>query len=350
MRGPLRSLRVWWSNSLRLQALFRFEPRDQGGVELLIVRVAIAFVLANNFLFDLRPAAENWWPGAVEPLTGLKFFFNYQYDEQMHPSGIANLWVITAFGDPDIFGGGGTDMTQWPLLKMAFAVALVLFCLGVSPVVSTGYVLFIVVAVGSLRNSQGNIHHGTQIVSMAMLGHWLGYVWSAISQRDWKAAAVFGGLKAERTSFFAAGQLVASAYVVAGVTKLLRSGPGWVWDSPNIAIQILKIGHQHYYGDGTTAPLLHAQRVSEHILEHPHLARMMLGGGLVVEFVAFLALYNRKMGFVVGISLVVMHAFIGYLMQLTFPLNTWIVLFYFVPLPFVLSCRWAGMRGKKGGQ
>ena len=329
------------------RTLFRFEPRNQGRVELVIVRVAMAFILANTFLFDLRPAAEKWMPSAVAPLTDLKFFFNYDYDEQKHPSGMSRFQDITKFGEPEFFGGGGSRAAEWPLLKMLFAGALVLFCLGVSPIISTGYLLFIMLAIGSLRNSQGNIHHGTQIASMAMLGHWLGYWWCAIKTRSWKSGLLFGGLDAERTSFFAAAQMAASAYVVAGVTKLIVSGPGWIWDSPNLAIQILKIGYQHYYGDGTTMKLVHAERIMGMVIDHPHLTRLMLGAGLVAELVAFMALLNRKMGLLVGVSLVLMHIFVGYLMQLTFPLNTWIVMFYFVPLPFVLSGCWVGMLGKR---
>ena len=250
-------------------------------------------------------------------------------------------------GDPEVFGGGGTDPTKWPLLKMLFAATLVLFVFGVSPVVTAGYLTFIVLAVGSLRNSQGNIHHGTQIVGMAMLGHWLGYVWQALRHRDWRGSLALAGVNIQRTSFFAAGQLVAAAYVVAGVSKILRTGPMWLWDSPNIAIQVLKIGHQHFYGDGNDASLAHAQKVAAVILEHPHLTRIVLGIGLFAELLAFLALYNRKQGFIIGISLVAMHWIIAYLMQLSFPLNIWICLFYFVPLPFLLSLEWVGMLGRR---
>lgn len=345
-----------------LKELFRIVPRSEGKIELGIVRFAIALLLANNFLFDLRPTVESQREllgdtvtnGSVEVLSELTFFFKFQYDEQAHPQGMASLWglrdlwglsptldlvnvPLTFLSNPEVFAGGGIHPTEWPFLKLLFAVMLVLFCFGVSPIVSCGYITFIVIAVGSLRNSQGNTHHGTQIVAMAMLGHWLGYLWYGWKQRNWKATLTMATLTSQRTSFFAAQQMAAAAYVVAGVTKLLRSGLSWFSDSPNIAIQVLKIGNQHYYGDGDKAPFEHAQNIAAIISAHPHITQIMLGIGLLAEFFAFLALYNRKMGLIIGINLIGMHLIVGYLMQLTFPLNNFILLFYFIPLPFALA-------------
>lgn len=357
-----------------VKALFPIRHRDEGRVELAIVRVALALMLANNFLFDLRPAveAQRPWLGdavtgaAVDGLSELTFFFKFQYDEQAHPQGMASLWglrdlwgllppsralpinvPLTFLADPDTFAGGGTDPGSWPWMKLAFAVMLVLFVFGVSPVLSCGCVAFIVIAVGSLRNSQGNTHHGTQIVAMVVLGHWLGYVWHAWKARQWSAALGMAGIAGERVSFFAAQQMAAAAYVVAGATKLLRTGLAWFWDSPNIAIQVLKIGNQHYYGDGDKAKYEHALRVAEWIAAFPNITRLMLGIGLFAELLAFFALYNRKLGLLVGLSLVAMHLIVGYLMQLTFPLNNYILLFYFIPLPFALARMMHGRRGSR---
>ena len=347
-----------------IKVLFRIEPRNEGRLELAIVRLALAFVLANGFLFDLRPTVDSWrgtlgdavTDQSIRVLSDLNFFFRYQFDEQGHPSGMSawwgayNLWGltdepiiserfrdITFWGDPKNFGGGGTSPSEWPFLKMLFAVMLVLFCFGVSPVISWGYVTFVVIAVGSLRNSQGNIHHGSQIVAMTVFGHWLGYVWFALRNRQWSPALLFGGTVCQRTSFFAAQQMAAATYVVAGAIKLLRSGFDWFSESPNIAIQVLKIGYQHYYGDGKTDKLEHAERVAEVISTYPTITQLMLGAGLFAELLAFFALYNRKQGLIFGVSLIALHLFVGYLMALTFPLNIYILLVYFMPLPYALS-------------
>ncbi|MCB1099677.1 MAG: hypothetical protein KDN22_29165 [Verrucomicrobiae bacterium] len=357
-----------------LKTLFRISPRNEGRVELAIVRIAIALLLANNFLFDVRPVVESQrgllgdavTNQSIEVLDGLTFFFKYDYDEQPHPEGMTSLWGVRNLwgllpeskvlpiniplqflADPEIFSGGGTHVSEWPFMKLLFAVMLVFFCFGVSPVVSCGYIAFIVIAVGSLRNSQGNTHHGTQIVAMAVLGHWLGYIWYAWRQRSWKGAVTMATQASQRTSFFAAQQMAAAAYVVAGATKLLRSGFAWFSESPNIAIQVLKIGNQHYYGDGDKAPFDHAQKVAAVISAYPHITQLMLGVGLFAELLAFFALYNKKLGLTVGLSLVAMHLFVGYLMQLTFPLNNFILLFYFIPLPFALS-RVFTLRSKSG--
>ena len=89
-----------------LSRLFRIEPRDQGRVELLIVRLALAFVLANNFLFDLRPLAQEVYPPAVQPLKELTFFSN---------TSTMNSGIRPGFQTSGV-SGSGREAAEYPSL------------------------------------------------------------------------------------------------------------------------------------------------------------------------------------------------------------------------------------------
>ena len=52
------------------------------------------------------------------------------------------------------------------------------------------------------------------------------------------------------------------------------------------------------------------------LLENPVVARALFGTGFVLEAIAFLALANRKIAFVIGVALILMHRSIAGLMGL----------------------------------
>ena len=53
------------------------------------------------------------------------------------------------------------------------------------------------------------------------------------------------------------------------------------------------------------------------LLENPWMARALFGTGFVLKAIAFLALANRKIAFVIGVALILMHRSIAGLMGLS---------------------------------
>ena len=74
--------------------------------------------------------------------------------------------------------------------------------------------------------------------------------------------------------------------------------------------------------------------------------RWILGGGLVLEAVAFLVLRSRLWALMIGVSLIVMHRIIGHTMALHFPTNEQVDLVFLVNLPFwiVFAYAWVTKR------
>jgi hypothetical protein len=67
--------------------------------------------------------------------------------------------------------------------------------------------------------------------------------------------------------------------------------------------------------------------------EHPTLARIFFGAGLLTELFAFLALLGRRWAFFYGLAIVVMHLSISHLMQLDFWYHIWAAVIFLLNLP-----------------
>ncbi|CAN5455354.1 hypothetical protein BH23VER1_BH23VER1_00210 [soil metagenome] len=195
-----------------------------------------------------------------------------------------------------------------------------LYALGLFPAVVTVLLLVMHVLYGTLFNSQGAIHHTAQIVGYVLVGQVLCHL---LRRRPGPADLIH-----------ASQQLIAAAYVVSGISKLVATGGMWVRDIPNIALQFEKNQLMEYYN--TLVPPAEAANRGAigFIAEHPDLARLLFGGGLALELFAVLALWNRGMLALFGIGLWLLHASISELMHLGFAYNKWVLAIFFINLPF----------------
>jgi hypothetical protein len=289
-----------------LQSILKIQPWHMGTGELFLGRLFIGLIIWQEFFFGFFHA-EQTMPVGLAHFIDLSFLQNGQFFEQLY---------------------------------RLFLLATALFVLGVTPALSTGYMLFIMSAVGSLRNSYGNIHHGTQVVAMVIMGYWLAYVWGIIRSSPNGEPRLSHFLKPKREThqraMWWAFQAAVATYVVAGVSKLRISGLSWISDLPYMSLHIEKIGWQHFYGTGEEALLIQAQEMSALVAGHPWLTRIIVGSGLFLELFAFIALFGRWHAAIMGITLVGMHVMISRIMQLDFPLNNWVLIIYFINLPFLI--------------
>jgi hypothetical protein len=272
---------------------------------------------------------------AVSSLEGffLRFFFgvvvaftislNLPFPAQPHPVGLAHFFDLTWLSDPH------------KLITYRNSIYLLLFfyvaglCLPiVLPTLAVGHTLMF-----TLFNSQGYTHHGYQIVSLALMA---------------QAATVlyYTALKGIRCqppdALLNAWLLVQSQVVVVGtylvsfLTKMFSTGGTWFWNANYIAMDLIKTQRQHYFSRLNPAD---AQDPLEAmwLLEHPWIARGLFGSGVVLEAIAFLALANRKLSFLVGAGLIVMHRSVSMLMGLTFQYNEMLCVIFLVGLPYFLA-------------
>lgn len=257
------------------------------------------------------------------------------YAGQPYPNGLAHVFDLTLFSSPLAMG----------VLLAVLAVACLVYVAGRFMIGATGVMLFALVVTGTLANSQGAIIHARQIVALVALGQFIAYL-SGARRSGMAPEARLRRPGDHDLALHYSKQAIASAYVVAGVTKLIKSGGSWIADAPNLALQVVKTNDQHAYsfiGDSAVGAM---DPWASMIAAHPNLSRIFFGGGLLLELGAFLALAGRRAAFAVGIGLLAMHASVAWLMKLHFINNQLVLGIFLVGVPnlLVMAARWLRSR------
>jgi hypothetical protein len=268
----------------------------------------------------------------VSPLEGffLRLFFalvvaytlrfEVPFSTQPHPAGLAHFLDLTFL----------SDAWNYSVFRGALYVLLLLYVGGlmlpaVLPALAVGHVL-----VFTLYNSQGYTHHGFQIVSLTLVAQ-AGTVLYYTLLQGLRLRAPDARLNA--WLLVQSQVVVAGTYLISVFSKMINTRGLWLWDSNYIAADLIKSRRQLYYG-GLDPKFEGNPLEAIWLLEHPWIARALFGSGLVLEAIAFLALANRKIGFLIGIGLIVMHRSIASLMGLRFDNNEMLCAIYLVGLPF----------------
>lgn len=276
-----------------------------------------------KFLFAHEPMRHAWWELAVMRLgvamvtwSALKFL-PMPYGSQPVPHGLAALGVdFTWLSDPAV--------VKWTLWMNA--ASLVLYVAGVWPALTLAAPLVAIVGQGVLSNSQGAIHHTSQVIGMALLAGWLAGVWTLLSRR-WSRPLPYG-LNAQQLGMDWMRQLLMAGYVVSAVMKLVESGGEWLGNTPYFGLQIEKSTGMAFYAN--LEPPGNAAWLAQYFIDHPVIAKITIGLGLPLELFAFVALLNRRMALLMGAALYGFHMIITEVMHLGFAYNRWLLLWLFI--------------------
>jgi len=244
------------------------------------------------------------------------------YDAQPAPNGLAQWLDLTALAEPQVYSAA-----RW-----GCAAALMIYVFGRGMRLVLPMLTLFHTAVFTLKNSQGAIHHSFQIISLILLAQTIVYYWPRLKQR-------------QDIAIYASQQVIAGIYVVAALSKILMSELKWIWDSPNLAVQIIKTNEGNYYNRLDTSYLeAPGFAIAEWICANPWLARPLLGGGLILELFAFLALWNRRWALGIGLGLIAMHEGIHIMMGLHFIYHEYLLLIFLVNPFFWLIAGWQKLR------
>ncbi len=151
-----------------------------------------------------------------------------------------------------------------------------------------------------------------------------------------EATSLRPGLGLQRMAIYASTVTFAASYVVCGVVKLVNSDFQWIQKVPYLAVQLLKSNWDGYYDSLVPVPEW-LDKVTQSIVDHPNLARLVFGGGLFIELFAFVVLINRKWAFVGGLAIIVLHLSISKVMDLHFEYHMAAALIFLVNLPGVMK-------------
>ena len=283
--SPSPALRPWWQPS----------AFDYGQVELLVMRLLFAFLA-----FDVI----KWKTG---PFTTQKF-----------PHGIAHFVDLTwlAKHPPGALWQGLT------IAGLAVYVAGRVSALALLPA------LFFAITIGTLLTSQSqNVNHTWQLITMILLAQFLVYAWPR-----GKRAFLRPGQEVHRLAIYASTVVIAASYVVCGVVKLANSHFQWIQKVPNLSLQIMKSNWAGYY-DTLEQPPEWLSKAAQAIVDHPHLARVFFGSGLLIELLGFVVLINRKFAFWGGLMIIALHLSISKVMDLHFEYHMAAAVIFLVNVP-----------------
>ena len=245
---------------------------------------------------------------------------------QTAPNGIAQ------FTDLSFLAGEGAFVA----LDWTVSIFLIVYVIGVLPFLSTAVLFFIHVAIGSLGNSFGAIHHTGQVVGYALLGQMICHTYRWIKHIIGKESLKDSSTHLHRDLIYSTQQAVAAAYVVAGLSKVINSGLQWVATIPNMVLQLEKNYGMNFHDNLQEPPGRGTEFAANLIINYPTLAKVLLTGGLLLELFCFLALWNRLFLAVFGASLIAMHMFISSAMNLGFLYNKAALFIFFVNIPFIV--------------
>lgn len=288
--SSLTSRRAWWQPG----------PFDWTALEMLLMRAGFAALVFYTI---------KWETGA--------------WTTQKFPNGIAHFTDLTWIAR---FPPG-----QW--LQGLTLAGLVSYVAGWLPGAGLLPALFFSMVIGTLGNSQGAINHSTQMVTMMLLAQFLVYLIPRgpgvqNPTKHW----VRPSFEAQRQVIWWTTVVIAASYVVSGVVKLTNSSFMWLRDAPYLAVQLLKTNWSHYH-DTLELPPAWLQSLTVTLVDHPNVARMVFGSGLLIELLGFAVLINRCWALAGGLTIIALHLSISQIMNLNFLTHIFAVLIFLVNVP-----------------
>ena len=245
-------------------------------------------------------------------------------DVQPHPTGIAHFMDLTWLGFPSVQMG----------VKWIFGFCAVGYLLGWWKGVASGVMVAILIGKGTLLNSLGATDHTGQLLALVVLGQSMVYGFQG--KRGWTDN------QAQVWAIHWSKVIIAASYVSAGVCKLLVHDPLWIVRVPYMALQVMKTNLQNSANDGSLVISRLAMEFPYWVMEHPQLARVFFGVGLVLELMAFLALVGRGWALMVGVGLLGLHFGVEILMGLNFRNHSYLLVIFYVNAPWL--GKWLGVR------
>ena len=280
--------RPWWQPG----------PFDYSAIEMLIMRLLFAMMIFHLIKWETAP-----------------------YTTQKFPHGIAHFVDLTWLAAHPLG-------TFWQALT---ALGLVIYSIGFVPVAALLPALVIAILTGTLVTSQSqNVNHTWQLGTLILLAQFIVYAWPKP-----RSELLRPTLTVHRLAIYASTVVFAASYVVCGLVKLVNSNFQWIQKAPLLAVQLLKSNWANYYSSLQPVPPW-LDRTTQAIVDHPHLARLFFGGGLVIELTAFIILIDRRFAFWGGLAIIAMHLSISKIMNLDFEYHIAAAVIFLVNVPGVL--------------
>ena len=247
---------------------------------------------------------------------------------QPTPNGIAKFVDLTFLANPAMQNG----------VMIAFFIAGFFYVIDRLATPALGLIVAIMIAKGTLINSQGAINHSLQLLALVLLTQFIVQVIALI--KNWTP------VEKQIQAIHWTKIVIAASYVSSAFVKLFASNVFWIARVPFLALQIIKSNLQAYYTDLEPMATGWVAEFPYWVANHPNLARIFFSGGLMLELFAFLALINRRWALAMGVIILLFHESISFLMNIDFKNHVWLVAIFFINIPWLLVSAWRGVAGR----
>lgn len=287
-----------------------------------------------NILSRLKGVREIVIPFAGWEMFVMRAAFSWYFFYEVLPDGISfktmpfpnslGHWIDFTFASaPGV----------WGTLKLLAIPCLLAYIGGILTVPALAYLFFLILAFGTLSNSQGAIGHTTQLVALVILAQLGMALWEVLRRgRPW-----LDNLERQRRIIHAARVMIAATYLTTAISKIDRSDGLWLWQTPNLSVQIVKTQANQYYNTLETYNPLLMEKLPASIAEHPAVSRVLFAPGLLIELFLFLGLMGRGWSAVLGLSGILLHRGIDLLMGLEFHSHEVILWIFYVNVPYWIA-------------
>jgi len=249
----------------------------------------------------------------------------FRYDSQPSPNGIAHLVDLSWMGEDWVH----------PTFKVLTIVCVVLFVIGRGCFVALPLLALMSTLAGTIENSQGAIKHSHNLITLVLITQGIVAVWPWVHRLRYREVwRLPEKLTMGSYYLYYTQAMVAGSYVIAALSKFLNSKGLWVWNSPYIALDLVKSQRQAYYRYLDDPSLVESAWAAVWVANHPWFSRMIFGGSFFLEAFALIALKNRPWAFWIGVSLIALHRGIFYLMHLHFGYSELILLIFLCNIPY----------------
>ncbi|MCW5906471.1 MAG: hypothetical protein KIS94_01310 [Chitinophagales bacterium] len=150
---------------------------------------------------------------------------------------------------------------------------------------------------------------------------------------------------AHNTAMFYSIQMIAAAYVMSAISKLLTSGFDWIWQSQNFVVQITKISEQILI-ELQLDISSHTQWITGLLLAHPHVTHLFFAAALTVELFAFVACFSKTAAKRYGWALLALHLGMLLLIGIVIPVFVLLVLVYLLNISKPLLSGYSFLKSK----
>lgn len=203
-----------------------------------------------------------------------------------------------------------------------------LYVLEMEMLLCTFFIFCFIVIFMSLEESNGNPAENG-ILSLIFFAQFLAYLIHAFNPTS--------KLADNRLQYTA--QFFAAAYTLSAISKLSTSGVAWfTTDASKFPLEVMRVFYSNYVTYGNIQNYMNGIFISDFMLTHLLLTKLMLFFALLTESFAFMLMMNRKISFYYAILLLTVH--IGIYLTMGIFFATFIlplIAFFINPLYWVLN-------------